>query len=41
MEKSQECHLTAIKTVLRYIKGTIDDGVLMPRKMKTSVDEEV
>lgn len=32
MEKPQEFHLTAAKRVLRYIKGTIDNGVMMPNK---------
>lgn len=41
MEKPQECHLSAVKRVLRYIKGTIDHGVLMPRQQKTSTDAEV
>ncbi|XP_050909995.1 secreted RxLR effector protein 161-like [Lathyrus oleraceus] len=34
MEKPQECHLTTVKRVLRYIKGTIDHGVVMSRKNK-------
>ena len=41
MEKPQECHLTAVKRVLRYIKGTIDHGVLMPKKKKNGSDAEV
>lgn len=38
--KPQECHLTAVKRVLIYIKGTIDYGVLMPRK-NTSTNAKV
>ena len=34
MEKPKECHLKVVKRVLRYIKGTIDHGVLMPRKKR-------
>lgn len=30
MEKPQECHLIAVKRVMRYIKGTMDHGMLMP-----------
>ncbi|XP_050920237.1 secreted RxLR effector protein 161-like [Lathyrus oleraceus] len=41
MEKSQECHLTAVKRVLRYIKGRIDHGMLMPRQKKTNTYAEV
>ncbi|XP_058725779.1 secreted RxLR effector protein 161-like [Vicia villosa] len=41
MEKPQECHLTLIKRVLRYIKGTIDHSVLMPMKKSTSTNAEV
>ncbi|CAI8593906.1 unnamed protein product [Vicia faba] len=41
MEKSQECHLIGVKRVLRYIKGTIDHGVLMPKKSKNITDLEV
>lgn len=37
MEKPHECHLTAVNRVLRYIKSTIDHGVLMPRE-KTNID---
>ncbi|XP_050878727.1 secreted RxLR effector protein 161-like [Lathyrus oleraceus] len=40
-EKPQECHLTAVKGMMSYIKGKIDHGVLMSRKKKTSVDAEV
>lgn len=40
-EKPQECHLTAVRRVLRYIKGTIDHGVLMLRKKKTNTNAEV
>lgn len=32
VEKPQECLLTTFKRVLRYIKGTIDHDILMPRK---------
>lgn len=35
MDRPHECHLTSIKRVLRYIKGMIDHGVLMPRQTKT------
>ena len=41
MEKPQECHLIAVKRVLRYIKGTIDHGVLLPKKSKNNSDVEV
>lgn len=41
MEKSQECHLTAVNRTLRYIKGTVGHGVLMPRKKKTNTDAKV
>lgn len=41
MEKPEESHLTAIKEVLRFIKGKIDHGVLMPIQKKTSTDAEV
>ncbi|XP_050890987.1 secreted RxLR effector protein 161-like [Lathyrus oleraceus] len=41
MEKPQECHLTTVKRVLRYIKGALDHGVLMPRKKKSNIDAEV
>lgn len=41
MEKPQECHLIAVKRVLRYIKGTIDHGVMMPIQKKTSINAEV
>lgn len=38
IEKPQEFHLTTVKRVLRYIKVTIDHGVLMPKKKKTNTD---
>ncbi|XP_050875527.1 uncharacterized protein LOC127079150 [Lathyrus oleraceus] len=38
IEKPQECHLTTVKRVLRYIKATIDHGVLMPKKKKTNIN---
>ena len=41
MEKPQECHLIAIKRMLRYIKGTIDHGVLLPKKSKNNTYVEV
>ena len=41
MEKPQEGHLIAVKRVLRYIKGTIDHGVLLPRKSKGNTEIEV
>ncbi|XP_050916791.1 secreted RxLR effector protein 161-like [Lathyrus oleraceus] len=41
MEKPQECHLTAVKRVLRNIKSTIDHSVLMSRKTKTNTDAKV
>ncbi|XP_058734076.1 secreted RxLR effector protein 161-like [Vicia villosa] len=41
IEKPQEYHLIAAKRVLRYIKCTIDHGVLMSRQKKTSLDAEV
>ena len=41
MEKPQECHLIAVKRVLRYIKGTIDHDVLLPKKSKNNSDVEV
>ncbi|XP_050883926.1 secreted RxLR effector protein 161-like [Lathyrus oleraceus] len=41
MEKPQECHFTAVKRVMRYIKGMIDHDVLMPRWKKTNTYAEV
>lgn len=41
MEKSQECHLTAVKRMLRNIKDIIDHGVIMPRQKNTSTDTKV
>lgn len=41
MEKPQECHLTTVKRVLRYIKFMIGHGVLMPIRKKTNPDTEV
>lgn len=41
MEKPQECHLTVVKRLLRYIKGTNYHGVLMPRQKKTNTNVEV
>ncbi|XP_058750756.1 secreted RxLR effector protein 161-like [Vicia villosa] len=41
MEKLQECHLRAVKRVLRYIKGTIDHGVLMPEQKNTITNGEI
>lgn len=41
MDKPQECHLIVVKRVLRYIKGTIDHGVVMPRKKNTSTNAEL
>lgn len=41
IEKPQECHLTTVKRVLRYIKGIINHGVLMSRKMKVNTNAEV
>jgi hypothetical protein len=41
MEKPQECHLNAVKRVLRYIKGTVDHGVLLPKKSKSNTSVEV
>lgn len=36
-----ECNLTTIKRVFRYIKGTIDHGVLMPMRKNTNTYVEV
>lgn len=41
MEKPQECHLNAVKRMLRYIKGSIDHGVLMLRRNNTITYAEV
>lgn len=41
MEKPHECHLIIVKRVLRYIKGKIDHGVLMPRQKDTITNVEV
>lgn len=41
MDKPQECHLTVVKRVMRYIKGTVDHGVLMVRQKKTITYAEV
>ena len=41
MEKPQECHLIAVKRVLRYIKGVIDYGVLMSRQKNTNTYAQV
>lgn len=41
MEKSQECHLTAVKRVLRYINDTIDHDVFMSWQKNISTKEEV
>ncbi|XP_058753202.1 secreted RxLR effector protein 161-like [Vicia villosa] len=40
MEKPQECHLIAVKRMFRYIKSTIDRGVVMPRQ-NTSTNAKV
>lgn len=41
MEKQQECHITVVKRVLRYIKDTIDHSVLRPRQKNTNTNAEV
>ncbi|XP_050890480.1 secreted RxLR effector protein 161-like [Lathyrus oleraceus] len=41
MEKPQECYLTAVKRVLRYIKVTINHGVMMPKQNKTNTYAKV
>lgn len=41
MDKPQECNLTAVKRVLRYIKETMDHGVLMPRYKINNKDAKV
>ncbi|XP_058766193.1 secreted RxLR effector protein 161-like [Vicia villosa] len=41
VEKPQECHLIAMKRLLRYTKGTIDYGVRIQRQKKTCIDAEV
>ncbi|XP_050876624.1 secreted RxLR effector protein 161-like [Lathyrus oleraceus] len=41
MEKPQECHLTIIKRVLRYMKGMLDHGVLMPRNKKIDTNARI
>lgn len=41
MERTKWCHLIATKRVLRYIKGTIDHGVLMPRQENTNTNAVV
>lgn len=41
MEKPQKCYLITIKRAVRYIKGTIDHGVLMPRQKNTNTNAEV
>ena len=41
MEKPQEFHLIAVKRVLRYIKETVDHGVLLPKGSKNSTEVEV
>ncbi|MCI81458.1 copia protein, partial [Trifolium medium] len=39
MEQSRVCHLTAGKRIMRYIKGTIDHGVLKPSQK--SIDKKI
>ncbi|XP_050909768.1 secreted RxLR effector protein 161-like [Lathyrus oleraceus] len=41
MEKPQEYHLAAVKRGLRYIKGKIDQSVMMRRQTKTNTKVEV
>lgn len=41
MEKVQQCYLTVVKRVLRYIKSKIDHGVLMPRRKNIITDAKV
>ena len=41
MEKPQECYLTTVKRVLRYIKVTINHGVMMPKQNKTNTYAKV
>jgi hypothetical protein len=36
MEQPRTCHLIAAKRIMRYIKGTIDHGVLMPSQNSTN-----
>ena len=36
MERPQECHLIMVNRVLRYIKVTIDHGVLFPKKSRNN-----
>ncbi|GAU51473.1 hypothetical protein TSUD_95880 [Trifolium subterraneum] len=35
MEQPRLCHLIAAKRIMRYIKGTIDHGILMPSQKST------
>lgn len=41
MEKPQECHLTTVKGVLRYIKGTINQWRVDAKEKDISTDAEV
>ncbi|XP_058726953.1 secreted RxLR effector protein 161-like [Vicia villosa] len=41
MEKPQECHLIAMKRLLRIIKGTINHGVSIPRQKRACIDVKV
>lgn len=41
MEKPQESYLTTVNKVLRYIKGTINHGVLMLRHENTNTNAEI
>lgn len=36
MEKPRSCHLLASKRILRYIKGTLDHGILVLNQKNTS-----
>ncbi|GAU22886.1 hypothetical protein TSUD_376970 [Trifolium subterraneum] len=35
MEQPRSCHLIAAKRIMKYIKGTIDHGILMPSQKST------
>lgn len=41
MEKPQECHLTTVKRMLRYIKGIPNHDMLMPEQKNTNTNVEV
>lgn len=41
IEKPQECHLIAGSRMQKYVKGTINQGVLMPRQKKTITHADV